>query len=304
MYESPPCDWSKLTKAIKKHDMLVQEYIPGEVGSIHVCGLVYDQQHHLKLAFQSKSVKTQFDFGGPAMGGVSVREPIIRAYSERLVREAGPWVGIALLEFKRHAETGEFYIMDFNPRIWGYSSLADDAGVSFPFASVLVAQNKNFRCHDDYLVGVHMERQQLLDQSTYAFACGKSIDISRPGEYRAPSRRVVALIKDGGGMRDLSWLLDDPEIDGVLVLGRPNQESSLHWPASEKLHFWDPPQYIAHEDLAYWAGYLLRATDVQVMEEDGITRVRSWRDLRRSWWFSPDLTSTPAGVARLTSEAA
>ena len=84
MYESPPDNWSKLKKAIKRNEMLVQEYIPGEAGSIHICGLVYDQQHDVKFAFQSKSLKTQFEFGGPAIGGVSVREPSIRAYSEKL----------------------------------------------------------------------------------------------------------------------------------------------------------------------------------------------------------------------------
>ena len=304
MYESPPSDWSKLIRAIKKHEMLAQEYIPGEAGSIYVCGLLYDQRHDLKFAFQSKSIKTEFNFGGPAMCGVSVQEPVIRAYSEKLVREAGPWVGIALLEFKRHSETGEFNVMDFNPRIWGYSSLADDAGVSFPFASVLVAHNRGFRSHDDYLVGVHMERQQLLDQSTYTFACGKRIDISRPGEYRTANRRVVVLIKDGSGMEHLASALDDSEIDAVLVLGRPNRERVQRCAIHEKLYFWDPPTCISHEDLGYWAGYLLRATDVQIVE-DGVAQLHAWHDLRRSWWFGYESRMTPFVAApTVTREAA
>jgi carbamoylphosphate synthase large subunit len=297
MYEHPTSDWSKLKKALKKHDMLVQEYIPGGTGSIYVCGLLYDQQHDVKFAFQSKSTKTQFDFGGPALGGVSVREPTLRAYSEALVRQVGPWVGIALLEFKRHTESGDFYIMDFNPRIWGYSSLADDSGLSFPFASVLVAQNKRFRTHDDYLADVHMERQQLLDQSTYVFSCGRRIDVSRSGSCRATNRRLVALIRDEQRVEAVSSALDDPRIEAVLVLGKPKNENLLNLSGSGRLYFWEPPEYIPAEALAYWAGHLLQATDVEVVE-GGITRQHSWRDLRRSWWFGHQ------GAQFVTREAA
>jgi carbamoylphosphate synthase large subunit len=284
IFEREPSDWIKLKKALKTGNMLVQEYIPGGAGSIYQCGLVFDQNHDLKLFFQQRSTRTEFDFGGAALAGVSLREPILRSYCERLIREIGPWIGIVNLEFKRHSENGDFYIMDCNPRIWGLSSSAEDSGISFPFASVLVAKNKSFRSHEDYLTDVHTERQQLFDRTTYTLCCGKQVSLSRDPSPLPNGRRVISLITDHQNAKAVSSAVEDARIDAVLVI-KPAAEATVPiTSATDKLYIWCPPAHIPRADFAYWAAHLLQATEVNVIDGQK-SQTHSWRDLRQSWWF-------------------
>jgi predicted ATP-grasp superfamily ATP-dependent carboligase/protein-tyrosine-phosphatase len=73
----------------------------------------------------------------PPSGGVSVlresmplREPL-KGHALRLL-ESARWHGVAMVEFKADAATGEPYLMEVNGRFWGSLQLAIDAGVDFP----------------------------------------------------------------------------------------------------------------------------------------------------------------------------
>lgn len=73
----------------------------------------------------------------PPTGGVSVvrqSEPMDEELLERslaLLAELG-WSGVAMVEYKRDARTGEAVLMEINGRFWGSLQLAIDAGVDFP----------------------------------------------------------------------------------------------------------------------------------------------------------------------------
>jgi len=73
----------------------------------------------------------------PPSGGVSVFRvsadvpPDLREQSVTLLRTIG-WRGVAMVEYKVDTRTGEPYLMEVNPRLWGSLQLAIDAGVDFP----------------------------------------------------------------------------------------------------------------------------------------------------------------------------
>lgn len=73
----------------------------------------------------------------PPSGGVSsCREsvpvdPRLLELSLRLLRDVG-WQGVAMVEFKIDAKTGDPYLIEVNGRFWGSLQLAVDAGVDFP----------------------------------------------------------------------------------------------------------------------------------------------------------------------------
>ena len=77
----------------------------------------------------------------PPSGGVSVLresvavDPLLRGWAERLLAPLG-WHGVARLEFKRSAATGEPYLIEVNGRFWGSLQLAIDAGLDFPLLAV------------------------------------------------------------------------------------------------------------------------------------------------------------------------
>ena len=69
------------------------------------------------------------EYEGPVQGG---------AYWEvrRVMAELGGWRGPVNLEFKRHARTGQFYLLEVNCRLNGYSYLFTMNGLNFPAAVV------------------------------------------------------------------------------------------------------------------------------------------------------------------------
>ncbi len=73
----------------------------------------------------------------PPSGGVSVlrqSEPVGPALLETSLAllDAFDWSGVAMVEYKLDAETGDPVLMEINGRFWGSLQLAIDAGVDFP----------------------------------------------------------------------------------------------------------------------------------------------------------------------------
>jgi predicted ATP-grasp superfamily ATP-dependent carboligase len=95
----------------------------------------------------------------PPAGGVSVYRESIPADPE-LVRlstallAAFGWQGVAMVEYKVDASTGEPYLMEVNGRFWGSLQLAVDAGVDFPVRLVRLALGEPLPPQPPYRVGV------------------------------------------------------------------------------------------------------------------------------------------------------
>lgn len=110
------------------YPLLIQQRIVGD--GIGVFLLVWDGVERAVFAHRRLREK-------PPAGGVSVfREsttlpPSLHARSRALL-DAFRWQGVAMVEFKVDASTGEPYLMEINPRLWGSVQLAIDAGVDFP----------------------------------------------------------------------------------------------------------------------------------------------------------------------------
>src|SRR5262249_13310497 len=158
----------------------------------------------------------------------------------------------------------------------------EDSGLSFPFASVLVATNQSFCNHEDYLTDVHMERQELFDRTTYNFCCGKQINLSRA--QQTTRQRMIALVTTEQDAQTDASVVCDAQIDAVLVLKGSTRKNSSMSMTQEKVYIWSPPPHIRCEELPYWAAHMLQATDVVVIDGNS-TRTYSWHDLRQSWWF-------------------
>ena len=127
----------------KRKDYIVQEYIPGKEGSIYMCGILYNKEGKIITMFLSRSLKTLYDFGGPAVVGESMpRNHPINAIGRKFAENVKGWFGPLAVEFKVHATTGVPYILEVNPRFWGYSYLATKCGLNFPYLSIKIALNK------------------------------------------------------------------------------------------------------------------------------------------------------------------
>ena len=95
----------------------------------------------------------------PASGGESVyRESVaideeLRDRSRALLDRFG-WRGVAMVEYKRDAATGQPYLMEVNGRFWGSLQLAIDSGVDFPRILVGCALGEHSQEMPSYRTGV------------------------------------------------------------------------------------------------------------------------------------------------------
>jgi predicted ATP-grasp superfamily ATP-dependent carboligase len=73
----------------------------------------------------------------PASGGASVcaqafYDPELLQYGKVLLDEL-QWNGVAMVEFKKDLKTGDYVLMEINPKFWGSLDLSLAAGVNFPY---------------------------------------------------------------------------------------------------------------------------------------------------------------------------
>jgi len=130
--------------------LLVQQRIVGP--GIGIFLLLWDGKLIAQFAHQRLTEK-------PASGGESVyRESVsmdeeLRDRSRALLNQFG-WRGVAMVEYKRDAATGQPYLMEVNGRFWGSLQLAIDSGVDFPRLLLACAFGQAHEQMPAYTVGV------------------------------------------------------------------------------------------------------------------------------------------------------
>jgi predicted ATP-grasp superfamily ATP-dependent carboligase len=72
----------------------------------------------------------------PATGGQSTCaelffDPVLLDQGRRIL-DALRWHGVAMVEFKKHVDDGQYYLMEVNPKFWGSLDLDLSAGADFP----------------------------------------------------------------------------------------------------------------------------------------------------------------------------
>jgi predicted ATP-grasp superfamily ATP-dependent carboligase len=108
--------------------LLVQQRIVGPGTGIFL--LLWDGEQKAVFAHRRLCEK-------PPSGGVSVYRESIAVDADLLERsrallDSFGWRGVAMVEYKRDALTGQPYLMEVNGRFWGSLQLAIDAGIDFP----------------------------------------------------------------------------------------------------------------------------------------------------------------------------
>ena len=137
---------------------IVQEYIPGAIGSMYLVGLLYDKYGQLRREFTSRSIRTLFPDGGPATAGVSVRRLDIINYTDRLIQNLGGWRGPLNAEWMLDPRDGLPKFIEINPRLWGYGYLATGSGINFADCTAALALNIDIGSDPGFREGVTLLR--------------------------------------------------------------------------------------------------------------------------------------------------
>jgi len=115
---------------------MLQEYITGNgcaffaVYNNGVCG----------LTFQHKRIREYPVTGGASVCAESYKNNLVDEYGKKLL-DSLEWHGVAMVEFKLN-NNGIPILMEINPKFWGSTDLALEAGVNFPKALLDIHQGK------------------------------------------------------------------------------------------------------------------------------------------------------------------
>jgi predicted ATP-grasp superfamily ATP-dependent carboligase len=113
-------------------EVMVQEFIPG-TGSQQFAYCVFFKagQSVGRMAVQ-RLRQHPLDFGRASTFVETADVPLLQSLSERLLTAVN-YYGLAELEYKLDPRDGQYKLLDFNARTWGYHSLGGQAGVDFSY---------------------------------------------------------------------------------------------------------------------------------------------------------------------------
>lgn len=110
------------------HVPIVQEYVPGDEYGLFA---LYDRDGPI-ATFQHRQLRGTTYAGGPSAYRTAIDDPDLEAAGLRLL-DALDWYGLAMVEFKQDPDTGEYKLMEVNPRFWSSLPFTVQAGVDFPY---------------------------------------------------------------------------------------------------------------------------------------------------------------------------
>ena len=108
-------------------DLMVSEYIPGGDSDVEEAIVVRAPDGSYPVAFGCQKIRQHPAGFGAASLCRSAPVPESMALAQRLLDEAG-YVGVAGIETKRHAETGEYLLIEVNVRVPTQWGLGDASG--------------------------------------------------------------------------------------------------------------------------------------------------------------------------------
>ena len=142
------------------HVPIVQEYLP----TTDEYGFFAQYKEGTPVAtFQHRQRRGWKYAGGPSAYRESVSIPELEAAGTALLDELD-WHGVAMVEFLRNPDTGEFELMEINPRFWSSLPFTVQAGVDFPHLYWLQATGRALPDPPGYSVGIggHLLRGEAL----------------------------------------------------------------------------------------------------------------------------------------------
>lgn len=132
------------------HEPIVQEYV--DAADQYVFGALYDHGEAL-ATFQHRQLRADAYTGGGGVYRETIHDPELEAVG-RAVLDHLEWHGLACIEYVEDAATGEFKLIELNPRMWQSLACATRAGGQFPRWYWLTATGRGEEIDPGYDVGV------------------------------------------------------------------------------------------------------------------------------------------------------
>ena len=110
---------------------VVQTFIPGGAETVYTIGSLWNRGE-LVVSTLHRKLQTNPPSGGVAVAGETVNDPDLTKAGLAVLEASGPWHGLAAVELKRPAPGEPAYLLEINPRMWGFGYLMTLAGLNVP----------------------------------------------------------------------------------------------------------------------------------------------------------------------------
>jgi predicted ATP-grasp superfamily ATP-dependent carboligase len=122
-----------LLRTVMPHStaLLIQEYVPGDDDAHFDVHAYIDRQGQALATFSGRKWRIYPPHAGSGCFVESLHEPALEALALDILRRVG-YRGIANINFKRHARTGEYKLLEINARVSQWNILTARAGVNLP----------------------------------------------------------------------------------------------------------------------------------------------------------------------------
>jgi D-aspartate ligase len=124
--------YAEACELVSAEDLVVQELVPGDGSHQFSYAALCAEGRPLAEIVARRTRQYPPDFGRASTFVETCVAPEIVAPARSLLAEIR-FDGLVEVEFKRHAETGSFLLLDVNPRAWGWHTLGAAAGVDFSY---------------------------------------------------------------------------------------------------------------------------------------------------------------------------
>jgi len=121
-----------VSSIINPSEVLVQEFIPG--GPSHLYSFCpFFKNGNVKTSIMARRARQHpMDFGHASTFAELVDIPELQEISEKFLNLIG-YYGIAEVEFMQDPRDGKYKLIELNPRVWGWHTLAIAAGIDLPY---------------------------------------------------------------------------------------------------------------------------------------------------------------------------
>jgi predicted ATP-grasp superfamily ATP-dependent carboligase len=110
-------------------NLVIQQFIPGQT---YIVSMVYDPTGRLVVIAPMRSQLTFFTWGGAGCAGELVDDDGLCQLCAEVVEACGGWRGPINIEWRRHEDTGQYFLLEANCRLNGYSYLTTMNGICLP----------------------------------------------------------------------------------------------------------------------------------------------------------------------------
>jgi predicted ATP-grasp superfamily ATP-dependent carboligase len=216
------------------HDPIVQEHVSGDEYAVWA---LYDRGEPVATCLKHQVRGFQYE-GGTSVCRETVEEPGLEEAGTALLDHLD-WHGPASVQMIRDDETGEFRLLEINPRFWVSLSCAVRAGLDFPDYFWRMANGEQVRATDEeYEIGVatHLLRGEIVH--LHSVLRGTNLYVEPPNfRQRAwevakscwdqPNFDYLTLDDPGPFVRDVLNTIDDATgpFDGVFSSGTASRKS-------------------------------------------------------------------------------